>query len=860
MIGRDARDRLEAGPTTGNQNGMAIWPLLKFNFKYYRRHSLLSLLCVLGICLGVGIIVAVELINNSALASFSSSVDYLSGRATHSIVSGYGRIDERLFAPIWKNPSIRAASPVVDVMAGTLETGGDPVRFLGIDPFLDGKLRNFAPPRQDDGTLTEFLTGRTPAVLVSGKLMDTYGLQPGSTLTVLIAGLEKRLKVLGRIQGSNDGILSENLAVMDISAAQEVFGHEGYLDRIDIIAHEDTEALRGTLPENLRLTDANSRKSTLKAMLYSFQLNLAAMSLLALFVGIFLIYNFSMFSVLSRREDMSLLLTMGADRWSIVAAFLLESLVLGAAGSALGILFGYAVACVSIGRVSSTITELYFYVHVGDVSLTPAVVILGVGVGFLATLVGTGLPALEVAITSPIMGIKRQSIEDRAHGLKGFLLACGFICFAASVAAAWASRFSIFWGFASAFAMTLAFALFTPSILSPFCHYLGVWLRKGFRSLEAFLAARTIRASLSRTSISVAALAVALSMTVGVDTMIYSFRKSVSQWLEGSLQGDIYISPATTKWDHPLPEELVSSLINNPDVDAVERYSTHEIYLNGTPAKLRVVDAAVLERHSKFIFLKGERKPWEALRKGHIFVSESLAFRFGLDVGKTVELSVPDGKRTFPIASIVRDYSSDQGTIHIDREIYESIWKDGRVQSVAIFLKPGASSDAIRSQVSSEFPGLNRTIASNSQMKENVLIIFDKTFAPTATLKGVSLLVALLGVATALMAILMERSREMTVLGYLGVTPGQMGRINIYQALIMGLIAFIISVVCGLILTLIIVYAINYRSFGWSIDIHLNPWVFVKTFFLTAGACVISSLYPTYKLIRSPATGSVAEE
>jgi putative ABC transport system permease protein len=145
-------------------------------------------------------------------------------------------------------------------------------------------------------------------------------------------------------------------------------------------------------------------------------------------------------------------------------------------------------------------------------------------------------------------------------------------------------------------------------------------------------------------------------------------------------------------------------------------------------------------------------------------------------------------------------------------------------------------------------------------MRENILVIFDKTFAPTATLKGVSLLVALLGVATALMAILMERSREMAVLGYLGVTSSQMGRINVYQALIMGLVAFVISVACGLILTLIIVYAINYRSFGWSIDIYLNPWVFIKTFFLTAGACVVSSLYPTYKLIRSHTAGSIREE
>lgn len=839
---------------------MGIWTLLKFNFKYYRRHAVLSLLCVLGICLGVGIIVAVELINDSALTSFSSSVDYLSGRATHSIVSAYGRIDERSFASIWKNPGVQAASPVVEAMAAALETDDEPIRFMGIDPFLDAKFRNLGPTGSEDSSLTDFLVGQEPCAFLSGKLMDAYGLKAGSSLTVLVAGVEKKIKVLGRIQGGDDALLADNLAVMDISAAQELFGRAGYLDRIDVIAQSDGESLRSDLPENLRLTDTNSRKSTLRAMLYSFQLNLAAMSLLALFVGIFLIYNFSMFSVLSRREDMSLLLTLGSDRRGIVAAFLLESLVLGAAGSLLGIAFGYVVAWWSIDRVSSTITDLYFYVHVGHVQLTRAVALAGLGVGFVATLVGTGLPALEVAITPPILGIKRQSIEDRAHGLKGLLLTCGCVCFVGSGAAAWASRFSILWGFVSAFAMTLAFALFTPAILSPCCHYLGAWLRKGFRSLEAFLAARTIRASLSRTSISVAALSVALSMTIGVDTMIYSFRNSVRAWLEGSLQGDLYISPGTTKWDHPLPEELIRSLLANPDVEALERYATHEVFLDGKPVKLRVVDGEVLERHSRFIFLKGEREPWSSLKTGSLFVSESLAFRFGVDVGKALELSTPDGKKSFPISSIVRDYSSDQGTIHMDRKVYEEIWKDGRVQSVAIFLKPGGSTDKIRKQITTQFPGLDRTIVANSKMKENILVIFDKTFAPTATLKGVSLLVALLGVATALMAILMERSREMAVLGYLGVTPGEMSRMNVYQALIMGLIAFVISVVCGLILAVIIVYAINYRSFGWSIDIHLNPWILMKTLLLTAGACVISSLYPTYKLLRAPVAGSLGEE
>lgn len=838
---------------------MTFSPLVKFNFRYYRRHSLLSLLCLMGISLGVGIVVAVELINNSALASFASSVDFLSGRATHSIVSDYGRIEEELFAQVWRNPRIKAASPVIQVMANTLETGDEPIRFIGIDPFLDAEFRAFTSAGNDERSLTEFLTSKTPALYLSERAMRRYGLKPGDTLTVLSAGVEKTAVILGSVPAS--GVKGAgNVAILDISAAQDLFGKTGYLDRIDIIVQGNPQGLLTGMPSSLRLTDANERKSTLKAMLYSFQLNLAAMSLLALFVGIFLIYNFSMFSVLSRREDMALLLTLGSDRRSLVGAFLAESLLLGTAGSLLGIAFGYLVACFSIDRVSSTISNLYFYVNVEGVQLTFPIVLGGLGVGFLATVVGTGIPALEVAVTPPILGIKRQSIEDRAHALKGLLLAGGLVLFVLALVGSWASRFSIFWGFASAFSMTLAFALFTPSVVSQFTHYGGIWFRRVFGSLEAFLAARTIRASLSRTSIAVAALAVALSMTIGVDTMIHSFRKSVDAWLEGTLQGDLYISPGTTRWGHPLPESLIDTLQQDSRVNAVERYSTYPVRLNGKPTKLRVVDATVLKSRSKFTFLKGRHNAWDKMKKGGVLVSESLGYRFGLGVGDSIELQTPLGKRSFPIVSVVRDYSSDQGTIQMDRDIYEGIWNDKRVQSVALFLKPGESSDEVRKSIAAAFPGLGRTIVSNSEMRSDILAIFDKTFAPTATLKGVSLLVALLGIATALMAILLERSREMAVLSYLGFTPSQLGKMNVYQALVMGLIAYIISIVCGLILTYIITNAINYRSFGWSIDIYLNPWVFAKAFALTCLACLASALYPTYKLVRAPSVPSLEEE
>lgn len=834
--------------------------LLSLNLRYYRRHRLLSVLCILGIGLGVGIVVAVESINASAFASLSASVDFLAGRSTHSVVSGFGHIDERHFPLIWTDARVEAAAPVIEVMATTVETRDEPIRFVGIDPLLDGDLRSVSPTKGDFESFIRFLTERPPLVLLSGDVMKRHGLGVGDTLTVSAAGVEKKLRISGEIPASEGSGLGENVAILDIASAQELFHRSGQLDRIDLVVRGNAEEFAQSLPPGLGLTDSGERKAALQAMLYSFQLNLTAMSLLALFVGVFLIYNFSMFSVLTRREDMSLLITLGSDRGEMVAAFLAESLVLGVFGSILGTAFGWLVAWSSIERVSSSISELYFYVRAHEVHLTSAIALKGLSVGLAATLAGTALPALEVAATPPVLGMKRRTIEDRAHGLKWLLLAAAGVCFLGSLAAGWASRYSVYWGFASAFGVTAAFALATPSLLSPFAHYLGAWLKKWLGSLEGFLAARTIRASLSRTSIAVAALAVALSMTVGVDGMIHSFRQSVKNWLDGALLGDVYVSPGTTKWAHPLPNELIRMASRHPDVEAVERYSTHQVLLKGKPVKMRVVDGEVLKHHARFHFLAGKEGAWDKLIEGGIFVSESLRFRLGIDVGDRAVLKTPDGERPFEVVALTRDYSTDQGALHIDRAVYERIWKDESVQSIALFLKPGASTSAVRRSIVQAFPGLDRTVVSNAKMKEDIFVIFDKTFAPTATLKGVSLLVALLGVATALTAILMERSREMTVLGYLGLTRREMVGMNVYQGLIMGAAAFLIASGCGTILTYVIVYAINYRSFGWAIDISLDPWVFLKTAVLTAAACLASSVYPTYRLTRGLAPLHLEEE
>jgi putative ABC transport system permease protein len=839
---------------------MTYSTISKLTFRHYSRHKILSMLCFLGISLGVGIVTAVNLINKSALSSFGASVDYLSGKADFSVVSDYGPIDERLFLQIWTLEGVEAASPIIETMAFAKETPGAPIRFVGLDPFLDSRFRNFTPSDTGAADFLKLVAGRKPAVWLAQRIMTQYGLVIGDTLTVKRTGLEFPVLIAGVLPEAPSGGASENIAVMDIAWAQEIFGKVGYIDRIDVASRESAEKIAQLLPSGLRPTDASQRKKSLEAMLKSFQLNLTAMSLIALFVGTFLIYNFAMFSVLTRREQMSLLLTLGVSPGRLLAGFFAEAAVMATVGGALGVAFGYGVAWLSIEKVSASISDLYFFLRVDHVRPTWGTCLEGMAVGFPATFIGTALPAWEVASTPPILGAKRRTIEDRVNAVKGRLFLLGLLFLALCIVWAWASRYSVFWGFASAFGATIAFALFTPALLAHGCRFLGIAFRKGFKSLSAFMAARSVSATLSRAGVAVAALAVALSMTIGVDVMIHSFRTSVDRWLERALTGDLYITPSTTKWGHPLPQELVELLERRPEVEALERYSTHDVAVNGRPARLRVIDGDVLRPRARFHFLAQEGDPWEGLINGGLFISESLAYKANLHVGDTVTLGAPGGDRAFPVVAVTRDYSSDQGAAQIDRRVYEPIWRDSRVQSAALFLKKGASVEALKTFILDEYPALADAVASNSRMRSDILNIFDKTFAPTETLKGVSLLVALLGVASALAAMMLERGKEMKALGYLGFSARELIAMQVWQALVMGTAAFLIAAPCGMLLAFIITYAVNYRSFGWSIDMTVNPVVFLNTFLLTVASCAVASLYPSYRLFRESIGAAPSDE
>ena len=326
--------------------------------RYLIKRPGLSVLQLLGIAFGVAAVIGMALSARSALASFSQAVEFLRGKSTHVMERPAGPMEEAVLTKLMGDPAVKHFSPVIDKKIKLAH--GESVRLLGIDPFLDRYIRpelssvpfdesNRQSPRQ----YLDFLL-KDSAILMERGLAAELGLKPGDTVSTTKGDFQ----ILGVFPNPS----GEPIMLMDIAHAQSLFNLSGKVDRVDLILSDEAGFI-SRWKEGYRIQSHLQRKETLVAMLAAFRLNLEALSFLALFVGVFLIYNTTTFAVVSRRRDAGILRSLGAQNHEIVLAFLAEILIFGVLGGALGAVIGYLLAHFLINLLGSTISNLYFFLR-----------------------------------------------------------------------------------------------------------------------------------------------------------------------------------------------------------------------------------------------------------------------------------------------------------------------------------------------------------------------------------------------------------------------------------------------------------------------------------------------------------------
>ena len=833
-------------------------------------HPWQLVLAIIGIALGVSVAVSIDLANGSALRAFRLATEAVSGRATHQILGGPAGLPDDLYRRLRLELGVRHAAPIVEGDVAVVGRTGRTLHVLGIDPFVDAEFRPYlgAEDRRESRgrdllSRAGDLVGRSGTALITASTAHELGLAPGRDLTLDVGGDRRALTIVGLLEpaDSTSARALEQLVVTDIATAQELFAAVGHLTRIDLIVDDPKLLARVTdaLPGGADLVAAGAQAGVTGRMILAFQWNLTALSLLALVVGMFLIYQTMTFSVVQRRPLIGSLRALGVSRDEVFWLVMSEAAVIGIAGTVAGLGLGFAMAQGLLRLVTRTINDLYFTLSVHDVTLEPMTLAKGVLLGLGATAVAALAPAFEATKAPPRVVMSRASLETRARrdahraGWLGVAaIAAGVVVLALSGA--------IITGFIGLFLVMIGCALVTPVIalglLRPVHGIAGAVF-----GLLGSLATRGIVAALSRTSVAMAALMIAVAAAIGVGVMIASFREAVTSWLEGTLRADVYVSApsrAGSRPDSTLDPSLVTRLITTPGVAGAS--TSRGVLVQSPRGPVHVIALGIdPSRPPRWRFREGSA---DAVWNGDaVVVSEPYANRHGTRVGAFVRLRTDRGEQDFRVAGVFYDYGSSAGIVVMSRRSYELAWNDDRLSSVALEAAPGVDAEQLIGKVRERTAGGPRlVIRSNRALREASLKIFDRTFAITGVLRTLSLVVAFVGMLAALMAMQLERTREIGVLRALGLTPRQVWRLITVQTGMIGLLSGVLAVPTGLLLAFVLVFVINRRSFGWTMSIDPSPSILLQGVLLSVVAALLAGLYPAWRMARASPAEALRDE
>jgi putative ABC transport system permease protein len=818
--------------------------------------------------------VSIDLANGSAQRAFALSTDAITGRTTHRVVAVAPiGVEETVYSELRRSLNHIPASPVVEGYALVEELGAQPLRLVGLDLFAESPFRSYFGEVESRGTgFVQFLTEPNTLVL-SQELAEQYGLTLGQTLHLDIAGQHPTARLVGLLASddrTNRRALS-NLMFADIATAQELLGQEGFLSQIDLIVENpaDVAALESNLPPGLKLETAEAQKNAVQQMTAAFELNLTALSLLALVVGMFLIYNTVTFSVIQRRPLFGVLRCLGVTQGQLFTLILGEAAIFSVIGSILGVGLGIVLGRSIVGLITQTINDFYFVVNVQQVTLSQFTIVKGLVIGIASALFASALPALEAMNTAPTLILQRSTLESRVLTLLPRLVLAWLVLTGVGILLLRWPQAGLVAAFAGLFAVLLGAALLTPPLIALLLRGLAPVTERMLGVLGR-LAPRDILRSLSRTSVAVAALMVAVSVIVGVSVMVGSFRGTVVSWLDQTLQADIYVSPPTTTANRvigKLDPQIVAALRTWDGIERVVGYNDAEVQVVEfqRQAKLISAEGDVSQGKRPYAWIRPDLKPdpWRALDAGDgVIISEALILRDNLpEPPQTITLETPEGNRTFPVLAVFYDYSSDRGTVIIDNDLYERLWHDDRVASLGLFVQPGRDVEAIVAEIRQQFRGRqDLLVQSNRSLREDSLIIFDRTFAITNALRLLAVVVAFIGVLSTLMSLQLERTRELGILRATGMTPRQLTALTLLETGLMGTLAGIFAMPLGYALAWILIYVINVRSFGWTLQMVLEGKYFWQAFLVAVVAALLAGIYPAWRLGRLNIATSIRQE
>jgi len=822
--------------------------LARASLRFYGRHPWQLVLAVAGIALGVAVFVGIQLANDSARRAFELSSSAVRGQTTHRLLPLGERLDESVYLDLKRDRRFVASTPVLEVPV-TIElpaVGRTDGSQLSIGATLEGVDLIEASAVRGVGGIAAgggdplALIAEPDTIVVPESIATRFGIGAGDDLALVVGGRTSTVRVIGT-SAADAG--QDARLVADVATAQELAGLEGFLSRIDLRLDAAAAGdLSATPPAGTVLVSALAEDRDLGELTRAFETNLTALGLLALVVGMFLIYSTISFTIVQRWRSIAILRAIGLDRRELLAKLLGEALVIGVTGTLLGLLLGRALAGGLLELVLRTLDDLYFRRALAGAASSRFIFVYSAAIGIGATLLSALVPA-AMASRREIAGATRSRLERGAHRLAWRFAVAAVPTFAAAGIILGLAARSLFAGFVALFLVLVAGAMLIPLATHGLMRVLERPLGKA-AGLPGRMAARGVTDSLSRTGVATAALAVAVATVLSIGLMIGSFRSSLIDWIDTTVTADLYldIDPDATGLEPAL--EAIEAL---PEVVGMSRMRAARVATIDGSFDLRAA-APGPEGYGLDITLPANASAGELLADDHaLLVSEPLAFRRGMTPGDTLELPTAAGLEDFRIAGIYRDYNTAGAELVMALGGYRRLFGDAGLTSVGVHLAPGSDearvTDRIRALLGPDRAG---RIRSTRFIREISLVIFDRTFQVTEVLRLLAGLVAFLGIMSAVMALQLEREREFAVLRSLGMSVRELFGQNLAQTSLLGLTAGLAATPLGIALAWLLVHVINLRSFGWTMDFVVPAGPMLAGLAMAIGAAVLAGLYPAW--------------
>jgi putative ABC transport system permease protein len=799
------------------------------------RTTLTALAIVLGIATVSGTYVLTDSISHAFDSIFSSIY-----QGTDAAITGKSAIsadattnlppfDESLLPKVRALPDVAAAiGGVADDTTNLIGENGKVISFGGA-PHL-GFSVDPSQPQFNSLSLVEGFWPKAGEVVIDRSTAHKKDINVGDSIRIEAQGSAQPFTVSGLVKfgSSNLDIGGATLAGFDLPTAQKLFRKEGKLDQIRIsrksgvsqtqlidevrqILPPQTQVRSGTAQAETDASDTKSFTNFLQTFLLSF-------GGIALFVGAFVIANSLSITIAQRTREFATLRTIGASRRQILRSVLLESFVIGAVASLIGLFLGLALA------------KLLFWIF-GQAGLTlpntgllfkSRTIIVSLVVGIVVTMVASIRPARRATRVPPIAAVREGATIPpgrfaRYRGIGSATLAgLGFAALIFGLFGASGTGPVLAFMGIGALLVFLGVALFSAQLVRPLAAVLGI---PGDRIAGApgILARENAIRNPQRTGSTAAALMIGLALVTLVTMLASAIRESFFGAVDKIWVAD-YAVTAENNFDL-IPTAIGNALRDAPGVQEVVGVRSGEMRLFGASHSLSAVNPGA-SKVFQLDWTQGSPKVFDTLGQSGAFIDKTFAKDHHLTVGSPLPMLVPNGDRpTFQVKGIFDPPAggSPFGAVTISSTSFDKLYTQPKDQFVFLNAAGGVTPEttARLDQALKGFP--NAKLQDRDEFKKNQASFLNDILNVLYVLLALSVIVSLFGIVNTLVLTIFERTRELGMLRAVGMTRWQVRWMISLESVVTALIGAVIGILLGIVLAVLLIARVDFLVLAWPI-------------------------------------------